>query len=208
MYKELTDLANELDELGLFIEADHVETITKLALMGPDTKKIEEMKQKSTMTMSQGLHLTLDLIGLVPGYGEGADLANAALYLSEGLDPMNIFNAAVSVTSMISGLGDLAKVIKYAGKAISPVHFKLYAQMVLDNLSTIQAIFSRFKNAEVVKNMTTYVNNGRLLSQNADAMFKSIRKWAENIVEAAAKREVSSQAEQATRNPGQPMKAV
>ena len=48
-------------------------------------------------------HFALDLGGLIPGFGEAADLANAALYAAKG----EFLMAALSVISMIPGIGDV-----------------------------------------------------------------------------------------------------
>jgi hypothetical protein len=55
----------------------------------------------------------LDVAGLVPGYGEPADLANALWYIQEG----DYFSAVLSIISMIPDVGDVVgKGIKYLGK--------------------------------------------------------------------------------------------
>ena len=57
-------------------------------------------------------HTALDLGGLIPGFGEAADITNAALYAAEG----DFLMAALSVVSMIPVVGDFigkgAKVLR------------------------------------------------------------------------------------------------
>lgn len=195
MYRELTDLANALDDLELYSYANKIEGIAKVALMGPSSSDVQRMKQQSAMSASDAMHLILDLIGLVPAYGEAADLTNAALYLAEGLTDENIFKAAISVTSMVSGLGDVAKTLKYVGRTVSPTYFKTIANLILDNIDTIQAVFSRLKDAKVSKYLSQYVTSGELLSQNSDRMFLAVKKWAKSIADAVIKKEVGDQAE-------------
>ena len=50
-------------------------------------------------------HLALDLVGLIPGYGEAADGINAIWYLAE--DPPEYLYAALSTISLIPVIGDL-----------------------------------------------------------------------------------------------------
>lgn len=195
MYRELTDLANALDDLELYSYANQIEGIAKVALMGPSPSDVQRMKQQSAMSASDAMHLILDLIGLVPAYGEAADLTNAALYLAEGLTDENIFKAAISITSMVSGLGDVAKALKYVGRTVSPTYFKTIANLILDNIDTIQAVFSRLKDTKVSKYLAQYVTSGKLLSQNSDRMFLAVKKWAKNIADAVIKKEVTDQAE-------------
>ncbi|HSJ98263.1 MAG TPA: DUF4157 domain-containing protein, partial [Myxococcota bacterium] len=65
----------------------------------------------------EGLHLVLDVLGLIPGYGAIADLVNSLLYLAEG----DFLNAAMGLLFAIPGLGDVAKggdLLKDAGRLI------------------------------------------------------------------------------------------
>lgn len=58
------------------------------------------------------LHTGLDMAGLVPGYGEFADLINAGLYATEG----DWGNAAISALSMVPVGGQAAVAARYLGK--------------------------------------------------------------------------------------------
>ncbi|MEJ7596460.1 MAG: DUF4157 domain-containing protein [Kofleriaceae bacterium] len=65
----------------------------------------------------EGLHVVLDVLGLIPGYGAIADLVNSLLYLAEG----DFLNAALGLVFAIPGLGDVAKggdLLKDAGKLL------------------------------------------------------------------------------------------
>ena len=53
--------------------------------------------------LSDVAHFALDIGGLIPGIGEAADLANAALYAARG----EFLMAALSVISMIPVVGDI-----------------------------------------------------------------------------------------------------
>lgn len=67
--------------------------------------------------LSTAGHIGLDAVGLIPGAGEAADLANAAWFAQSG----DYFQAALSLISLVPGVGDaVGKGIRYAtmlGKA-------------------------------------------------------------------------------------------
>lgn len=74
-------------------------------------------------TWSDSGHLGLDIVGLIPGYGEPADLTNAAWYAAEG----NYLDAGLSAISVVPIYGDIvgkggklakAGVIKVSGPAL------------------------------------------------------------------------------------------
>lgn len=60
------------------------------------------IREKETGAVSKTVHTALDLIGLVPVYGEWADIANAAIHAKEG----NYLLAALSAISVIPVVGD------------------------------------------------------------------------------------------------------
>ncbi len=66
----------------------------------------------SNLSLSDIVHTTLDIVGLVPGLGEVADGINALIYLAEG----NYADAALSAAAMIPGAGAAATAAKYAKK--------------------------------------------------------------------------------------------
>lgn len=58
-------------------------------------------------------HIALDVAGLIPGWGEPADLANALWYAKKG----QYLNCALSLLSMVPDIGDaIGKGAKYLGK--------------------------------------------------------------------------------------------
>lgn len=61
-----------------------------------------------------GVHVGLDVVGLVPGAGEIADGLNAAIYIIEG----DYENATISTAAMIPGLGAGATAGKYGKRAL------------------------------------------------------------------------------------------
>lgn len=59
-------------------------------------------------------HIALDVAGLIPGWGEPADLANALWYAEEE----QYLNASLSLLSMVPEIGDaIGKGAKYLGKS-------------------------------------------------------------------------------------------
>ena len=74
----------------------------------------EEFSEKLTVDEASALditHLSLDILGLVPGWGEAADLANAVLYIKH----KDYLLAALSLISIIPVIGDaLGKSTKFS----------------------------------------------------------------------------------------------
>ena len=106
------------------------------------------------------LNVALDLAGLVPGVGEFADAANAALYAKEG----KWLLAGLSLISIIPAIGDaigkggkiatwasknLPKTTKYISK-YGPELVKM-AQLIKDQAPAIKAIFAAVSENEKVK---------------------------------------------------------
>lgn len=71
------------------------------------------------------LHLVLDIIGLIPGIGVGADLINATIYFFRGAQkdaPVGMyFLGVISLVSAIPGFGDPFVGLKPAARAAEPV---------------------------------------------------------------------------------------
>jgi outer membrane biosynthesis protein TonB len=64
-------------------------------------------------TFSEVVHGTLDVVGMLPGAGNVADLANAALYTAEG----DLTGAALSLAAAVPGAGQAVTAAKLARKA-------------------------------------------------------------------------------------------
>lgn len=65
-------------------------------------------------TAKEALHFSLDALGLVPGFGEGADLLNSGLYFIEG----DRLNGTLSLTAAIPFVGWYTTTAKGAAKFI------------------------------------------------------------------------------------------
>ena len=66
-------------------------------------EEIEKERIIKEISLTDVGHFALDIGGLIPGWGEEADLANAALYATRG----EFLMAALSVISMIPVVGDV-----------------------------------------------------------------------------------------------------
>lgn len=189
MINKLTKLSDELDMLGLYSTANSVDNIIKKALMGPDPKKIEQMKQRTSLKQ---IHALLDLLGLIPVLGEGADLSNAALYLSQGITNYNLLMAGLSITSMVPTMGDVAKAVKYGSK-LAPDMAANIASLILRNQGKIKAAFDRLKDANSAQYIVSYIKNGNLLTKYADQMWNAIKGWFHKILDDQAKQKIQEQ---------------
>jgi hypothetical protein len=96
-------------EESQIVLAERKEQYRQKSIMLAESKRIdaihEEMLDEISMSSlaKEIPHLALDVAGLIPGWGEAADLSNAALYASRGKP----FMAALSVISMIPVVGDI-----------------------------------------------------------------------------------------------------
>ena len=78
-------------------------------------------------------HTALDLGGLIPGFGEAADITNAALYAAEG----DFLMAALSVMSMIPVVGDF---IGKGSKLLSKISPGFVAKQLKTHLPKIKKL--------------------------------------------------------------------
>ena len=87
---------------------------TFLDLQLTPAESYEQAMEEARNTASTGIHLLLDVVGMVPVVGVVADLTNAAIYWAEG----DYQNAALSGVAAIPGVGYAAVAVK-ATKSIS-----------------------------------------------------------------------------------------
>lgn len=188
MKRDLKVLANYLEKRGFLNEASEV---TKLAVMGPTDQQIKQYQSRQkapAKDYTPAAHFLLDLLGLVPVYGEAADFANAALYLSKGLTSENILMAGLSLVSMVPAAGDVAKFLKY-GYKLAPEVLKKMATIVWQNRGAIQALFSKLKSVQAVGQLSK-IPNGKLIAENADRFWPIIQDWIQKILNYEIKRPV------------------
>ena len=106
MIKDLIKLANELDAKGLTKEADTLDSIIGMVKESLDASGLggfnrhiprrTKSKSKGSRSMLDWMQLALDAIGLVPGFGEPFDAANAAIHTIRG-NPLMALLSAISV---------------------------------------------------------------------------------------------------------------
>lgn len=97
----------------------------------PEAKpEAEKPGAASAENLKAAFHVALDGIGLIPGWGEAADLVNAAAYLADGKYLM----AGLSLVSMVPVVGDA---IGKGGKAL--LHGNKYSRKVLEQVAPLIA---------------------------------------------------------------------
>jgi hypothetical protein len=118
-------------------------------------------------------HGALDVAGLVPGYGEAADLANAAWYAAEG----DHLSAGLSLISTIPIVGDL---IGKGGKAVKTLGPK--AQRVV--LEAVQKL-------DISKFLDRFRGNEKLAPHIAK-ISEALQKWQKELAAKSADKPVKS----------------
>jgi hypothetical protein len=118
-------------------------------------------------------HGALDVAGLVPGYGEAADLANAAWYAAEG----DHLSAGLSLISTIPIVGDL---IGKGGKAVKKLGPK--AQKVV--LEAVQKL-------DIPKFLDRFRGHPKL-APHIDKMSEALQKWQKELAEKSATKPATS----------------
>ncbi|EHR73196.1 hypothetical protein BurJ1DRAFT_4404 [Burkholderiales bacterium JOSHI_001] len=118
-------------------------------------------------------HGALDVAGLVPGYGEAADLANAAWYAAEG----DHLSAGLSLISTIPIVGDL---IGKGGKAVKKLGPK--AQKLV--LEAVQKL-------DIPKFLDRFRGNEKL-APHIDKIQQALEKWQKELAEKSASKPVKS----------------
>ena len=99
---------NTSDEQLYKLIKEEIEIIRLERIMLAEERRIDEIHREMQLeALSEGwkdeiVHTGLDVIGLIPGLGEAADLTNAALYAKKG----EYLMAAFSVISLIPAIGD------------------------------------------------------------------------------------------------------
>ena len=118
-------------------------------------------------------HLTLDALGLIPGYGEVADVANAAWYAAKE----EYLMAALSVVAMVPVVGDVigkgGKIATYLAKTGSKGAGKA-SQVLAKQLEKHMP--------EIVEFMNKLRNNPKI-GKHVDKMFYALQDYVNNAVE-------------------------
>jgi hypothetical protein len=173
MKLELKILARSLEDYGL---SHHATTIHSLAEITNDD-------------FYNVTHVVLDALGLVPGFGEVADLSNAILYVSKGMDPENLLNAAFSIISCIPEVGDIiAKVPKY-GIQVGKEVLEAAVEQIFKHETEIKAIFMKLKNADVAAYLKELPGGSNLVGA-ADQLWPIIENWIIGVMSSEVKAEM------------------
>lgn len=165
MKKELENLADVLASHGL----DH------------ESIRIRSYAAITSNDILDVTHIVLDGLGLVPGYGEAADLTNALIYISRGTDKENLINAGFSLVSCIPELGDaVAKIIKYARKVSKEV-LGAAIELIFKHQDEIKSVFAKLKSVEVAQYLKQ-LPGGETLIEYADQFWPLIRNYLRSIM--------------------------
>ena len=146
----------------MLAEAKRIDALHEISLSGIANWAKEELP-----------HLALDVAGLVPGFGEGADLANAGLYLKKG----EYFMAALSVVSMVPGIGDIVgkggkMLTKFGGNAGKAS--KHLGKLIGGNMGPIKKVLNTLKDNPIV-------------GKHVDGMLGALVKYADDAAATGAK---------------------
>jgi hypothetical protein len=158
--------------------AERRELQRQRSIMLAESKRIDNLHEISlsdvaSFAKNELPHLALDVAGLIPGFGEGADLANAGLYISKG----EYFMAALSLLSMIPAVGDvvgkggkfLTKFGDDAGKAS-----KYLGGLLKKYMPQIQKLLKTLKDNPVV-------------GPHVDDILRAVTKYIDDAAEVGAK---------------------
>jgi len=134
--------------------AERRELYRQRSIMLAESRRIDELfgvslSDVANFAKKELPHLALDIAGLIPGFGEGADLANAALYVKQ----KEYFMAALSLLSMIPAAGDFvgkgAKVLTKFGDDAGKAS-KYLGKLIGDNMEGFKKILVRLKDNPII----------------------------------------------------------
>ena len=161
--------------------AERRELQRQRSIMLAESKRIDAMheemlKEISLRAIAKEIpHLALDVAGLVPGYGEAADLSNAALYAARGKP----FMAALSVVFMIPVVGDvvgkggkLATFVAKAGDDAAKASVKL--------AGLLQKHFPK------IKTLLTKLKSNKALAPYVDDMLGAVSRYIDDAAKGGA----------------------
>ena len=151
-------------------------------IMFAEAQRIDRLHEEMQLeVLSEGWkeelpHIGLDVLGLIPGVGEAADLTNAGLYAKKG----EYLMAALSIISMIPAVGDAigkgGKIGMYVSKFGAKGGTKVggaMAKLLSKHMPKINKILSSLK-------------SNKLVGKYVDDMAKAVTKYADDIGTKAA----------------------
>jgi hypothetical protein len=161
---------------------EEYETVLLERLMLDEQARIDKLHEEMQLeVLSEGWkeelpHIGLDVLGLIPGVGEAADLTNAGLYAKKG----EYLMAALSVISMIPAVGDaLGK-----GGKIGAYLSKFGAKGGTKAGAALGKLFGKHM-PKITKALSSLKSN-KLIGPYIDDMAKAVTKYADDLGTKAA----------------------
>ena len=161
---------------------EELELVRLEQLMIAEQERIDKLHEEMQLELlSEGWkeelpHIGLDVLGLIPGVGEAADLTNAALYAKKG----DYLMAALSVISMLPIVGDAlgkgGKISSYLGKFGAKGGTKAGA--------ALSKLFAQHM-PKITKALGALKSN-KLVGPYVDDMAKAVTKYADDLGTKAA----------------------
>jgi hypothetical protein len=122
------------------------------------TNKVEvtSEKEQTSKKVLDVIQTGLDIVGLIPGFGEIADAANAAIYTARG----DYANAALSAAACIPIVGSLGTTAKLVNKGSQVVETVVDGAKVIDNLVDTSKMVDKVNDAGKVIDNISDVSKG------------------------------------------------
>jgi len=135
-------------------------------ILREENRRVQDINSQILNEISLGDigHFALDIAGAIPGVGEVADLANAALYAGKG----QFFMAALSAISMVPVVGD---VIGKGGK-LATLLAKGGASKVGKAVMWLKKMFSKYW-AKIKAGLSKLKNN-KYIGEHIDDMMRAV----------------------------------
>lgn len=173
-----SQLKQIIKEESQAVLAERWELQRQRSIMLAESRRIDELfgvslSDVANFAKKELPHLALDIAGLIPGFGEGADLANAALYVKE----KEYFMAALSLLSMIPAVGDFvgkgAKVLTKFGDDAGKAS-KYLGKLIGDNMEGFKKILVRLKDNPII-------------GPHVDDILRAVSEYVDDAAEVGAK---------------------
>jgi hypothetical protein len=150
-------LRNAIREILLEVSDEELEAKSSWMGKSPEERHKIWSRTLSDQQKSELAHYVLDLVGLVPGPGDVADVINAAIYAKEGQYAL----AALSTLCLIPAIGSAFGAAKIAGK-------KIPAKIIFEHADEIEKVVAKIapelpngeKVAEAVKKIMSDIKVG------------------------------------------------
>jgi hypothetical protein len=168
-------------EIQQIIEEEYETVLLERSILDEQARIDKLHEEMQLEVLSEGWkeelpHIGLDVLGLIPGVGEAADLTNAALYARKGEHLM----AALSVISMIPAIGDA---IGKGGK-IGAYLSKFGAKGGGKASAALSKLFSQ--NMPKITKALGSLKSNKLVGPYVDDMAKAVTKYADDLGAKAA----------------------